>query len=278
MKKFIIYTYPFDFNIGGVKVLHKLCDLLNKNGQDAYLYPIPFPGQTERYFILNKSYNTPIVTNEILRDKDNYVVVYPEIIKHNPLNAKNVVRWVLNSTLEFESTYNVTDMIFYYSKIFYSEKLKNKDNILEVCEFHSDIFTNLNLERTIDCYLVRKCPNPKFIHPEKAYPISWNDCGDLVKLVNVFNNSKYLYCYDDITFVPVQAAMCGCIPIIIPYRYDKVEWKDKTSEIMNTGVAYGNTPEEIEYAKNTNIELIKLIKNKETDMTQLNRFISICQK
>ena len=44
MKPFIIYTYPFSFGIGGVVVLHKLCDLLNSLGQKAYIFPEPFPG------------------------------------------------------------------------------------------------------------------------------------------------------------------------------------------------------------------------------------------
>lgn len=277
MKNFIIYTYPFSLGIGGVKVLHKLCDVLNKNGQNAYLYPIPFPGQMDNSFIVNTSYNTPIVTNEILNDVDNCVVIYPEIIKGNPLNAKTVVRWLLNKADGFLDTYNKNDIIVYYAKTFYSDILKNENNILLIQEFHSDIFKNFNMERRNSCYAVRKCPSPVFQHPENSLEIKWGDVGNLELMSTIFNTTEYFYCYDDVTFLSTQAAMCGCIPIIIPFRYSKEEWTTNTPKICRYGVAYGNTPEELDYAKKTQPLIFKEIEILENDMTQINNFISLCQ-
>jgi hypothetical protein len=42
MKPFIIYTYDYSIGSGGIKVMHKLCDLLNKNGFESYLTPVGF--------------------------------------------------------------------------------------------------------------------------------------------------------------------------------------------------------------------------------------------
>lgn len=277
MKNFIIYTYPFNINIGGVKVLHKLCDLLNKVGQKAYLYPVKYPAQIENIFILNTEYNTPIITQEIKNNLDDCIVIYPEIIKGNPLNAKNVVRWILNNPSAYENTYGKNDIIFYYSKLFYSNLLKNEENILTILEYHTNIFKNYNLERNLTCYLIRKAKNPKFIHPKDSIEITWDDCGDLKKLVNIFNKSKYLYSYDDCTFTIIQAAMCGCIPIILPDVYNKKFWMDNSIEIAKLGVAYGNDENEIEYAKKTQPLLLEKIKELENDFTQLNKFINMCQ-
>jgi hypothetical protein len=32
MKPFVIYTYDYDPGVGGIKVMHKLCHLLNQIG------------------------------------------------------------------------------------------------------------------------------------------------------------------------------------------------------------------------------------------------------
>ena len=61
MKPFVIYTYDYDPGIGGVKVMHKLCDMLNANGAKAYLMPI----HAGDNFHVCSDYNTPLITQEI---------------------------------------------------------------------------------------------------------------------------------------------------------------------------------------------------------------------
>lgn len=40
--KYIIATSAYNPNSGGIIVLHKLCDLLNTSGQEAWLCPMDF--------------------------------------------------------------------------------------------------------------------------------------------------------------------------------------------------------------------------------------------
>ena len=89
--KFIIYAPPFDENSGGNVLLHRLCDLLNKEGESAYirLWDMPQPNNSGIY----GSFNTPLAKISDL--SDNTIVVYPEVVSGNPLMAKNVVRWLL---------------------------------------------------------------------------------------------------------------------------------------------------------------------------------------
>ena len=91
MKKFVISTYGFDFGIGGLKVLHKLCHLLNENGYDAYLVPVDF----NQPFAVYDQYNVKMVTEELLSNLTDCIVVYPESWYGNYLNAPNVVRWMI---------------------------------------------------------------------------------------------------------------------------------------------------------------------------------------
>ena len=112
-----IYTPGYDENSGGRIALHRLCHLLNQTQDfDAYLVPRKLEKirissirniigsciqyvrlEYERYFNfkVNHDWNTPIKRLRFVDDKD-AIVVYPEITFGNPLQAKNVVRWLLH--------------------------------------------------------------------------------------------------------------------------------------------------------------------------------------
>ena len=88
---------------------------------------------------------------------------------------------------------------------------------------------------------------------------------DIEELCKIFNKCEYFYCYDTFTFTPVIAALCGCITVIIPLDniskdniYEDAPW-------MKYGIAYGDSKEEIENARNTltnaRHELIKMFNN-----------------
>ena len=252
--KFIIYTYDYDHGIGGIKVMHKLCHIINELGYECYLYPIYMRNEFFTYYD-----NTPIITYEIIENLDNCVVIYPEGISGNPLNAKNVVRWILGPIdINSYKTYKNSDLIFYYMK--YYQVDNENDDILFIPEFHSDIFyDNNNGVRNGSCFAVRKCKDPKFIHPINSVEISWTGAGKLSNLADLFRSKELFYCYDNYTFLYTQAAMCGCIPIVIPDgNKTKEEWING-SELHKYGVAYGI--DEIEHAKNTRHLLLELIKD-----------------
>jgi hypothetical protein len=61
MDKFVIYTYDYSPGVGGIKVMHKLCDMLNANGSEAYLMPIHIRDD----FYTCSDYNTPLITQEV---------------------------------------------------------------------------------------------------------------------------------------------------------------------------------------------------------------------
>ena len=58
-------------------------------------------------------------------------------------------------------------------------------------------------------------------------------------LVELFNRTEKFYCYDNYTFLSTQAAMCGCISIVIPDgTKTKEEWLNG-SRLYKYGIAYG---------------------------------------
>ena len=116
-KKFLIMAPPYSENDGGGIVLHKLCDELNRLGCDAYLIPmgvnfefdfnhfsksiLKIAGGLSRYFkklTLNPIFKTPVMALADVKklNLDDWLVVYPETVFGNPVQARHVVRWFLH--------------------------------------------------------------------------------------------------------------------------------------------------------------------------------------
>lgn len=272
MNPIVIYTYDFDMGIGGIKVMHKLCHLLNKMGYESYLMPIHVRNEFLTYYN-----NTPIVTEEILNDIENCIVIYPEGIKYNPLNSKNVIRWILGPPRDEDIiTYGKDDMILWYMDYYYLDHVGQKENQLFITEFHEDIFFNQNKKRHGSSYCIRKCKDPKFIHPEDSVFIPYHAGSDLIGLSNLYNHTEKFYCYDNYTFLSVQAAMCGCISIVVPDgTKTKEEWLTG-SKLNKYGIAFGE--DDISRAIETLPLLYEEIDNINLEMyKQINIFINKCK-
>jgi len=241
MKPIVIYTFDYDEGSGGIKVLHKLCDSLNKNGYKSYL--------TFAYNVNGgvtcPDYNTPIAPVSLIENLDDAIVVYPEGRDGNPLNAKNVVRWILNfANTGTTSTWGENDLIYWYMEFYYNQVLGQKENILHLIEFHEGDFVNQHYNREGSCYSIRKgINNPeRFIHPEDSIEITYETCRDRKKLIDIFNKTERFYCYDDHSFLNTQAALCDCISIVVPEHLEHTE-KDKErwlngSPLHKYGIAF----------------------------------------
>lgn len=92
-----IYAPPFVTWSAGIRVLHQLCDQLNKNGVPAW---IGLHGPESKLEV-SSQLDTPVLTREILQSHTERglkaVAIYPETILGNPLNASVVITWILNS-------------------------------------------------------------------------------------------------------------------------------------------------------------------------------------
>lgn len=92
-----IYAPPFVTWSAGIRVLHQLCDQLNKNGVPAW---IALHGPESKPEV-SSQLDTPVLTREILQFHTERglkaVAIYPETIRGNPLNASVIITWMLNS-------------------------------------------------------------------------------------------------------------------------------------------------------------------------------------
>lgn len=199
--------------------------------------------------------------------KKNTIVVYPEIVYGNFLQAKNVVRWLLYhyKWSGDANAYSKDDLFICYRDIFNDWQLNPEGHRVLISHFDSDLYRQYNFgEREGNCYILRKGAKRTDLPTSFDGPII--DKLTESEIVEVFNRCKYCYSYDTQTFYTSIAAVCGCIPIVMP-EPGKTRKDYRTSgESLAPGIAYGDTPEEIEHAINTRDILLQRL-----DFTSRNR-------
>ena len=180
---YIIYITEFNKNVGGVCAMHYLADCLHELGeQEVYVTtgitnPIwyakiidldtPFflsgswYDRLYRSLSLIKSQAIPKtfkrkITRTLLRlfpkmlwhffDRDKTVVIYPEATNGNPLKAKHVVRWILNTpgVCGGDGVYETTDHIFLYHDFYTVNPSYHVQGILTAIDLKTQLakFTN----------------------------------------------------------------------------------------------------------------------------------------
>lgn len=289
---FVIYAPRFDDAKGGAIVLHKLCHLLNQLGYSACLWPYGKPRFTWKHplqyvfsasihhgrrlcrksYAVRDGFITPLSRSS---DLDSCVVIYPEIVSKNPLYVEHYLRWLLHKP-GFHSggkSYFSGDLCFSFQKAFDASVEGMVDGgILRVYEYFRDIYKQINYGgRAGVCYVVRKGRNRKDLPDLKGLLVV--DEMNHQQLSRVFNECRYCYFYDPYTMLSVYAALCGCIPIIVPMPgISKEEWKP--DEELRYGLAYGE--DDLDYAIATKKMMIARLDRVEADNVRLvERFISI---
>lgn len=300
---------------GGIMALSLLCKLLNEKGIDAKLFYIGRKPRKEemmwRYWlewIINKvrPYFYPFVIRFSKKEKQiiacqkylmkpfkglpvqrfpffsrkNSIVIYPDSVYGNFLHAQQVVRYFLyyNPFPNDEKAYGKDDLFVAYREVFIDRKVNPEGNLLTLWNFNSELYQCYNKgERKGNCYIVRKGRLRADLPSEFDGPII-DDLSEEDK-VKVLNECQYCYSYDLQTFYSTIAAVCGCISIIVfePGRTAKDYYS--TEEIsQHFGVAYGNSPNEIEHAINTTKELIESLNYTKFNDEQIEHFIDLLKK
>jgi len=237
MKNILIYTHApkFTCNNGGTVVQYFLAKTLEEYGQNVRIY------STSRIKINNSIFNK-FYDNNFPID-DNCVVIYCEGTKGNPLNSKNVVRWMLsklgqNVPYSNLDSWDKNELVYYFNfeeKIANNpDKLGNLYKILNVL-YINPMVINHNLKRSGTCFIIKKAiethgKKPKAIHSPDSFEITTKHTQ--LECIKIFNDHKFFISYDSITFLSVIAALCGCISIV-----KKVDGLSKQDWLNTTAVA-----------------------------------------
>ena len=264
-KNILIYTHMprFSFKDGGTVVQYNIARILSNYKQNVKIYSSS--GEKIPNSIFMNFYN-----NDFPID-DNCVVIYCEGTPGNPLNAKNVVRWMLsvlgqNVPYDYLNTWSKNELVYHFNS---EPRFENEpEKIGTIYKLLSPLYLNPYMkqtnfqERQGICFSVRKAfvTHKKKIygcHPEGSFEIPAETSQ--MKYIEYFNKYKWFISYDSNTFLTMMSVICGCISIV--YKVDgltKEEWLKTTAAAeylkhngLNNlyGIAYGR--EDMQYASDT---------------------------
>lgn len=191
-KPYLIRTPNFDPVSGGIRVMYGLYGHLLAKGQAAFL---------------NTQLDVPGIG------------IYPEIYHGNDMDAKKVIRYVLQTpgvmATSDQGTYrkgptefDPKDEIYVFSKV-YDQWNVDDDHILFLPIINLHLFKDQGKKRTKTAFYCARGTNLGK-HPKDAVEITRQFATDQQALADLLNECKTLYVYDKITAMLEVARLCGC--------------------------------------------------------------------
>jgi O-antigen biosynthesis protein len=215
--KFLIYAPPYRNSSAGIRVLHRLSEELTKLGCNSFVFTDW--SETERL--------KPYIGD--------CVVVYPEIIRGNPMGAKNVVRYVLNTPGYLglcDATYADSELVFVYNKALLpaaqsatSQRI-DESRLLEISVIEPWLFKpNPAVEKAYDIVFwvgkgisVAQASLDKineYMRGKKCLQITYQLPSTREAMALLFQSSREFLTTDDFTAMLPEAKLCGCTATIM---------------------------------------------------------------
>ena len=249
-RPYYIETPPYRRSSAGIRVMHMLCHVLNRLGEEAYVFTSE----------VNPDLNTPTVTEDVVRRHlqagREPIVVYPEIVSGNPRRAKSVVRYVLNvpGLIGGDKTFADTELIYAYGQNLLPPNAP-PGNVLFFPSVDSSLFNNrdnpLDTQRQGILVYPGRHLNALKEHPELAHGtlITSTWPASRAELAALMRRSEMLYCFES-TAIALEAVLCGCPAVVLPsplFDGNAIS----SAELGREGMAFSDAPEEIDYARRT---------------------------
>jgi len=248
---FYIYAPPYRETSGGVRALYHLCHWLNQAGEEAYVVHPESP----------KGLNTRVLTQEIYQGHREAgrepVVIYPEIIRGNPLQARHVVRYLLNVPGQLSNTpldklgWAASDMIYTHGWDIVPEGWSA--TLLQVPLIDTLVYNAEGCgERHGKLVWLHRYLEKGGVPGEvvaDATEISFRGkIRSPRELAELYRKAELFYTYEHTTGC-FEALLCGCPVVYLPNPL--MLEKPLHSYLGDDGVAWGDSPEAIAHAKAT---------------------------
>lgn len=245
---------------GGVRVLFRLADLINKAGGSAFVFLRPHFNQALASSPMDVA---PFLNHRIadyhFRSGLTPIVVYPETVRASKLSPPVRVRYLLN----------------YNELLFRNEPLEADDYLLsfsraiadqvQVDKPHRTIFLPVSdplffcppqapVKRSGGVFYAGKF---KYHFGGKTFPITDGmpeitrdqpDSQTPEQIRALFQRSEFFYCYED-SALALEAILCGCPTVFLPNEYFQKPLGG--NELKGLGFAWGATPQQLRHAKET---------------------------
>ena len=218
----------------GIRCIYEFVYILNsKLGLDAYvvycrdqfssLEPIP-----EKYRMFAVSFDEVCV-------KDSDIVIYPDSVLgravHNPLNAKKVVRWLLNRSYVLTgdlTNYSDTDLIVSYSN-YVNKDLPQLFFLIDERELFERIRKSCKHDKdTVSVYFGKVAPNlikqkyetvKRILSAYKHINIITRNNVSRTEALELISNSDLLISYDALSNIHYESMLIGTPVILLDKSY-----------------------------------------------------------
>lgn len=229
-RRYVIYAPLYRHNSAGIRVMYDLQKWLLLSGHDAIVI-----AGTHGYD-----------TNQFAED----IVIYPEVVAGNPLNARRVVRYILNvpGKLGGSKNYAAHELLVAYSEPLAAHAQGKILNLPTIEPF----FCKTTGTKSMLAVYVGKGVDAK-LHPKECIYITRDFPSSRRAVAELLQQVSILYTYDDFTAIELEALLCGCTV--------KVIHKDGSiTELQNSFLNSQITPiQEVKAQLHDFIEMTKLL-------------------
>lgn len=214
----VVYAPKLEMWCGGLVCLYNSVKMFNERDHPLF--------QAKIYNFLDDPFPN-IFTDQFARLQDmsneDTIVIYPETVRGNPLQAKFVVRWILlelglETPVEVaRKTWGPNDLVYHWEPMVSKKQftmpwinpvLLPDENIIPIHQ------------RTKSCFLFKKAVlyisdiNQVKFHPYDSIPLDGKLPQDVAPYLK---ECRHFYTYDVYTAFIYFAVMNGCVSIVLPY-------------------------------------------------------------
>ena len=222
---FIIVAPVYSSRSGGIMVLHELCTALNQLNYRAGIALITEGSQQGQNFKFGYSNNPDFydsnglyydfssgkTEDQITRFVRNSFIIYPDIVKGNPLMGRGFGTYVLGRPLfTIDSMFTIAFSELYISKYdyllfkaFISEWMHARDTLHWSQRKLCLTYIGKGHEYT-ECSVV-----PGTVLIERDWP------KDKRQLAALLRSCKYFFSWDTVSATNADAVMCGAVPVLM---------------------------------------------------------------
>src|SRR5208282_1967642 len=216
--KVLVWTPDYRLSSGGVRLMHYLCHCLNEVGYKAYT----------NAKITNPDWNTPYLE----KPDDDTIVIYPEIVSGNPLQAKYYVYYMLNipGKIAGDKVYP-DDIVAIGNWPFWEDEFrkaaKNYKGIITLGLIDTNVFYYDNAKKFRNLLFIYKGGDLrsdfKFENEDKMELITGKT--PLKEFSQMLKETETLYTYDEYSGLNYEAYLCGCKIMMMGKDGVPFEWK-----------------------------------------------------
>lgn len=212
---------------GGIIVILKFIRLLNEKNIKSCLF-----SKDISYNFIYNSFLIPL-TNII---SDETIVVYPEIIYGNPLNAKCICRWLLYDPIKrgginLINSWGKNDILCSYGDYDGGMNCVLKINVVDFNEDKLIIKNNIKTKKYYLIYKALSCEwNRELLEKEIIYLKSLGfeefNIKNIEKMYEELSECSIFLSFDLNTYISNMAVLCGCLSIVKKSDIDNRSYED----------------------------------------------------